>query len=106
MAAKAALIYQYATSIYSHATLFAQFCAITGKSLWRELEAIKQPEAIKTQSDKYKIELKNLLPPTGHPAQIRRPARLCSVKLWKRADKDGSVITVSSSSTFLLQIWK
>lgn len=52
MVAKAALVYQYATSIYSHATLFAQFCVITGKSPWRELEAIKLPEAIKTQSDK------------------------------------------------------
>lgn len=70
-----------------------------------ELKAIEQPEAIKTQSDKYKMELKSLFPQTGHPAQMGRAARLSTVKLQKRADKDGSVITVSSS-TLLLQIRK
>lgn len=85
MVAKAALIYQYATSIYSHATLFAQFCAISGKSLWRELEAIKQPEAIKTQSDKYKIELKKLVPSNWSPCPNRKA---CKTFLWE-AVKEG-----------------
>lgn len=48
MVAEAASIYQNATSIYSHSTLSAQFCAITDKSSWREPEAIKHLEAIKT----------------------------------------------------------